>query len=107
MKTQANVPRHLGPDRPSSLGALGGGKGLGGGGLGSRLAAGATLVAGGDAAGAAETANPAVGSKFDSIAAAVDIRPKQTARKSRGLSAATLAMAGKRKGGKRDADATK
>ena len=59
------------------------------------------------AAGAAETANPAVGSKFDSIAAAVDIRPKQTARKSRGLSAATLAMAGKRKGGKRDADATK
>ena len=89
------------------LGALGGGKGLGGGGLGSRLAAGATLVAGGDAAGAAETANPAVGSKFDSIAAAVDIRPKQTARKSRGLSAATLAMAGKRKGGKRDADATK
>ena len=71
------------------------------------VAAGATLVAGGDAAGAAETANPAVGSKFDSIAAAVDIRPKQTARKSRGLSAATLAMAGKRKGGKRDADATK
>ena len=67
----------------------------------------ATLASGGDAAGAAETANPAVGSKFDSIAAAVDIRPKQTARKSRGLSAATLAMAGKRKGGKRDADATK
>ena len=71
------------------------------------LAAGATLASGGDAAGAAGTANPAVGSKFDSIAAAVDIRPKQTARKSRGLSAATLAMAGKRKGGKRDADATK
>ena len=40
------------------------------------------------------------------IAAAVDIRPKQTARKSRGLSAATLAMAGKRKGGKKGSEAT-
>ena len=88
------------------LGGLGGSKGLGGGGLGSRLAAGATLASGGETNAQAETAAAAVGSKFDSIAAAVDIRPKQTARKSRGLSAATLAMAGKRKGGKKGSEAT-
>ena len=79
---------------------------LGGGGIGSRLAAGATLASGGETNAQAETAAAAVGSKFDSIAAAVDIRPKQTARKSRGLSAATLAMAGKRKGGKKGSEAT-